>query len=134
MEQLARAILLGETVMNSATLERLERVVNELARTVTELKVGERDEESNQKAAAREYLSVKQLAELIPYREQTIRNLISAGEFKEGVHYCKRRRRVIFKWSAIQLWLNENETCDEGEAPFYPVHHARTRKGREAVL
>lgn len=134
MESSAIATLLGETVMDSSPLERLERVVNELARTVTELKVGEGHRDSNHLPDAREYLSVKQLAQLIPYREQTIRNLISAGEFREGVHYYKRRRRVIFKWSAIQLWLNEQQTPDEGEAPFYPVHHARTRKGREALL
>jgi len=120
--------------MDSSALERLERVVGELARTVTELKIGEQHQVSNHKPSVREYLSVKELAQLIPYREQTIRNLISAGEFKEGVHYCKRRRRVIFKWSAIQLWLNEREAPNEGEAPFYPVHHARTRKGREALL
>jgi hypothetical protein len=120
--------------MDSSALERLERVVNELVRTVTELKVGKRHRGSNDLPDAREYLSIKQLAQLIPYREQTIRNLISAGEFTEGVHYYKRRRRVIFRWSAIQLWLNEQETLDEGEAPFYPVHHARTRKGREALL
>jgi hypothetical protein len=81
----------------------------------------------------REYLSVKQLALLIPYREQTIRNLISAGEFKEGVHYYKRRRRVVFKWSAVQLWIGD-PVPSEAEAPFYPVHHARSRKRREAVL
>lgn len=126
--------LLGETVMDSSALERLERVVNELVRTVTELKVGERHRDSDRLPEAREYLSVKQLTQLIPYREQTIRNLISAGEFTEGVHYYKRRRRLIFRWSAIQQWLNEQEPPDGGEAPFYPVHHARTRKGREALL
>jgi hypothetical protein len=54
--------------MDSSALERLERVVNELVRTVTELKVGERHTDSNHLPEAGEYLSVKQLAQLIPYR------------------------------------------------------------------
>ena len=120
--------------MNSSAVERLERAVNELAQAVMELKAGDQGQSFNDRATVREYLSVKQLVQLIPYREQTIRNLISAGEFKEGVHYYKRRGRVIFRWSAIQLWLGENETMDDANAPFYPVHHARTRKGREAIL
>lgn len=120
--------------MDSLVLERLESAVGELARTVTELKARAQDEGSHEVKAAREYLSVKQLALMIPYREQTIRNLICAGEFKEGVHYYKRRRMVIFKWSAVELWLSERGEPDEVDAPFYPVHHARTRKTRESVL
>lgn len=120
--------------MDSLVLERLESALGELARTVTELKARAQDQGNREVKAAREYLSVKQLALVIPYREQTIRNLISAGEFKEGVHYYKRRRMVIFKWSAVELWLSERGEPDEGDAPFYPVHHARTRKTRESVL
>jgi hypothetical protein len=120
--------------MDSLVLERLESALGELARTVTELKADAEHEDSRPDKVVREYLSVKQLTLLIPYREQTIRNLICAGEFKEGVHYYKRRRRVIFKWSAVELWLSERGEPDEGDAPFYPVHHARTRKRREAVL
>jgi hypothetical protein len=33
------------------------------------------------------YLSVKQLAERVPYAEQTIRNLMLAGELVEGRHF-----------------------------------------------
>jgi hypothetical protein len=120
--------------MDLLVLDRLESALGEVARTVTELKARAQEESSHQSQSAREYLSVKQLTLLIPYREQTIRNLLSAGEFKEGVHYYKRRRKVIFKWSAVELWLGERGETDESDAPFYPVHHARTRKRREAVL
>jgi hypothetical protein len=41
---------------------------------------------------------------------------------------------VVFRWSAVQLWLGDPVQSEEEEAPFYPVHHARTRKRREAVL
>jgi hypothetical protein len=48
------------------------------------------------------YLSVRQLAERIPYAEQTIRNMVSSGELIEGKHYFKRRRRVMFSWPAMR--------------------------------
>jgi hypothetical protein len=73
--------------MDSPVLKRLESAVDELAKTVTELHAKAESEFHHEAQLFREYLSVKQLALLIPYREQTIRNLISAGEFMEGVHY-----------------------------------------------
>ncbi len=120
--------------MDSPVVKRLENAVDELAKTVTELQAKAENQSHHDALPLREYLSVKQLALLIPYREQTIRNLISAGEFKEGVHYYKRRRRVVFRWSAVQVWLGDPVQPEEAEAPFYPVHHARTRKRPEAVL
>ena len=62
----------GEVVMHSLVLERLETALGELARTVTELKAGAQHERSQQDKTSQEYLSVKQLALMIPYREQTI--------------------------------------------------------------
>ena len=59
--------------------------------------------------------------------EQTIRNLMCAGEFEEGVHYYRRRRRVMFRWSAVERWMQERSPKPE---PFVPIHHARTRKAR----
>ncbi len=79
-------------------------------------------------SSSEEYLSVKQLVARIPYCEQTIRNLMSAGEFKEGVHYFKRRRRVMFHWPQVERWLRDQVRGVEAEEPFYPVHNARPRK------
>jgi helix-turn-helix protein len=102
-------------------------------------------------AAHEEYLTVRQAAERIKYREQTIRNMMSTGVFKRGLHYLKRRRRVVFLWSSLEQWLREDSSsspnsrlsdsvtaqCASGngsDQPFYPVHHARSRKRRQAVL
>jgi len=52
-----------------------------------------------------EYLSIRELSQRIPYAQQTIRNLMSRGVFKLGKHYVKPRGRVVFKWSAVQAWL-----------------------------
>jgi len=95
-----------------------------------------------------EYLTVRQIAGRIKYGEQTVRNMMTAGVFRRGVHYYKRRGRVLFLWSRMEQWLREDtvgstETLDlpppsvwqdEGDKPFYPVHRARSRKTREAVL
>lgn len=52
-----------------------------------------------------EYLSLRDLCRRIPYAEQTLRNLMHQGVLRLGVHYLKPRGRLIFKWSAIQAWL-----------------------------
>ena len=93
-----------------------------------------------------EYLTVRQAAERIKYCEQTLRNMMSTGVFKRGLHYYKRQGRVLFVWSRIEQWLHEdgavsleNEEFNRsaganvlltGDEPFYPVHRARTRQKR----
>jgi hypothetical protein len=60
-----------------------------------------------------EYLTIAQLSRRIHYTPQTIRNLMSQGVFRLGVHYVKPRRRVLFKWSTIEQWLHrESGTTD----------------------
>lgn len=97
-------------------------------------------------AGSEEYLTVRQVAERIKYREQTLRNMMSAGVFKRGVHYFKRRRRVVFLWSSVEHGFVktilrrrirnlrkalEMQASNDGDQPFYPVHHARSRKRRQ---
>jgi hypothetical protein len=54
---------------------------------------------------APEYLSIRQLAGRIPYSEGAIRNMISRGVFRLGVHYTKPNGgRPVFHWRAVQDW------------------------------
>jgi hypothetical protein len=53
------------------------------------------------------YLSVRQLAERIPYAEHTIRNLMTTGALRQGEHYFKRQGRVMFSWPAMCRWVEE---------------------------
>jgi hypothetical protein len=53
----------------------------------------------------KEYLSLKELCEQIPYEAQTIRNLITQGKLVQGIHYFKPHGRLIFKWDAIIEWI-----------------------------
>lgn len=54
-----------------------------------------------------EYLSIRELAQRIPYAEQTIRNLMTLGVFRLGEHYIKPRSRVMFRWSQVRTWLEQ---------------------------
>jgi hypothetical protein len=71
-----------------------------------------------------EYLSIWELCARIPYAVQTIRNKISHGELREGVHFVKRRRKVIFLWTAMQRWLKEPMRTHDKTDPFYGDHDA----------
>ena len=55
-----------------------------------------------------EYLSVKELATRIPLSVGTIRNKISDGVFILGYHYFKPSGTVIFRWSRIVEWIENN--------------------------
>jgi hypothetical protein len=60
-----------------------------------------------------EYLTIAQLSAGINYSPQSIRNMMSRGIFRHGVHYVKPRRRVLFKWRIIIAWLHgESATID----------------------
>jgi hypothetical protein len=54
----------------------------------------------------KEYLSLKELCELIPFAESTIRNKMSKHELLLGVHYFKPGGgRPVFRWSVMKRWL-----------------------------
>src|SRR5262249_52072876 len=62
----------------------------------------EKDARPMKAAPAEEYLSVGQLAERIPYKPKTIRNLMCQGVFVEGVHFTRLTGRPIFIWSRVE--------------------------------
>jgi len=67
----------------------------------------------------KEYLSLEELVERIPYRPQTIRNLMCQGVLREGVHYFKpTQRKVVFKWSAIRRWIEGEDQQEELSIPL----------------
>lgn len=77
-------------------------------------------------AAQQQYLSVRQLADQIPYAEHTIRNLMTTGALREGEHYFKRRGRVMFSWPAMCRWVEERGSL---AAQTLPMVRSR-RRGR----
>ncbi len=59
-----------------------------------------------------EYLSIRELTHRVGYAEGTIRNLMSRGIFKLNEHYVKPRGRILFKWPAVQRWLETTQSPD----------------------
>src|SRR5262245_46489614 len=129
-----------EKQIHSESLERALKVLHAVADLcVAAENKGPPQGSEDIKADHEEYLTVRQAAARIKYREQTLRNMMSAGVFRRGVHYYKRRGRVLFLWSRLEQWLREDfSSCDdymssalaqntsnEGNEPFYPVHRAR---------
>jgi len=71
----------------------------------------------------KEYLSLQELCQRIPYRPQTIRNLMSQGVLQQGVHYFKpTQRRIVFKWDAVKRWI---EGEDRKERVVIPLARGR---------
>jgi hypothetical protein len=60
-----------------------------------------------------EYLTTEQLLNRIPYAESTIRAFMTKGVLQRDVHYVKApgRRRLFFKWSAMQEWLTGQQSA-----------------------
>ena len=68
-----------------------------------------------------EYLTVKELSERIKLAKQTIYNMIHKNEFVLNTHYYKPKAKIIlFKWSAIEKWL-EGESPDADESAPCPT-------------
>ena len=62
----------------------------------------------------REYLSVAQLAELVPWSEAAIRTLMARGKLRQDEHYFKpfgRGSHPIFKWSAVKQLIEGTKSC-----------------------
>ena len=62
------------------------------------------------------YVTIEAVSELLSVDLKTVRNKISAGTLKKGVHWFNPRRlRPRFKRSAIVQWVEESEKSSEPE-------------------
>jgi excisionase family DNA binding protein len=87
-----------------------------------------------------EYLTVKELSERIKLAKQTIYNMIHQKEFVLNKHYYKPKAKIIlFKWSAIERWL-EGDNPDLTEESPHPTQKiedhqpARTNKNPKSSI
>jgi predicted DNA-binding transcriptional regulator AlpA len=61
-----------------------------------------------------DYLTVGELSERIKFSRQTLYNMIFAKKFVKGQHYIKpSRKKVLFKWSVIQAWLEDRDPAGD---------------------
>ncbi len=60
------------------------------------------------------YIELRDFPGLTPFTEQAIRGHMQRGELVEGTHYFRIGRRVVFKWAAIEKWIEKRAgTFDE---------------------
>lgn len=71
------------------------------------------------------YLSLAELSREIPFSEQAIRALMHRGELRDGEHYFRRGRRLVFKWAAIEAWIEGRIVgADIDLGDLVPLHRA----------
>jgi len=72
------------------------------------------------------YLTPKELGIIIKFSTQAIYNLIHKGTFINGIHYHKPSpKKILFKHSAIQRWIEGNEGIDS-EIKIDIIPHIQT--------
>lgn len=88
-----------------------------------------------------EYLTVVELSQRIKLARQTIYNLINKKVFILSQHYLKPTpKKVLFKWSAVQAWLEGNvadKECLEPEnstAENLPAANVQTSSNQQKCL
>lgn len=90
-----------------------------VAARLTEVKIDDRSE----------LFSIRELVERMPLAEQTVRNLMAAGELREGEHYFRKHRRIAFDWNAMSAWWRARpETAVAKD--FHPPIMKVARRGR----
>ena len=110
----------------AAVVSRVQSAVSELQTLAYELMTGRPIDPVPQE----EYLSLSQLCARIPYKPQTIRNLMVQGELRESEHFLQRQRhgRIVFRWSRMQHWLRDRRaqpTAWRGESNPRPTAKAQ---------
>ena len=65
------------------------------------------------------YVSVEELCALTPFSTQAIRMHVHRRELREGFHFFRVGRRLVFKWSAICDWIEgRTPVADATPAPL----------------
>ena len=74
-----------------------------------------------------ECLTLAELAERMKLGESTVRAMVAAGHLRQGEHYARKGRKLLFFWSQVRGWLREPEQPME---PAQPAVIPFFRKGR----
>ena len=80
------------------------------------------------------YLSVKEAAEELGWKPKTLRNKMSAGIFRQGIHYIKRRGiRPRFIRGSLEAWLEGSESYP-GQLEVPQAKRGRQPKGTKQTF
>jgi hypothetical protein len=83
---------------------------------------------------ATRYLSVKEAAEELGWKPKTLRNKMSAGIFRQGIHYFKRKGiRPRFIRGSLEAWLEGNDN-DLSHPDVPQAKRGRSAKGTKEAI
>lgn len=72
-----------------------------------------------------QYLTTQEVADLVKCSPRTIADRISSGVYRVGVHFFRPRgtHRILFKRSAIERWIEGEETDARGASEASLAHN-----------
>ncbi|MFQ5851662.1 MAG: hypothetical protein ACE5JU_13895 [Candidatus Binatia bacterium] len=69
-----------------------------------------------------EYLTIDEEAARLKLSPKTVRNKMTSGIFRRGVHYFgPKGLRPRFNWSAVETWLEEKDQPRQEEEYIIPM-------------
>lgn len=78
-----------------------------------------------------EYLTTAEVADRLKVKPKTIKNKMALGAFRQGVHYFRPPgMQVRFKWSAVVLWLEQEQPSEDEAADAVPMPRSYRQKER----
>lgn len=77
-----------------------------------------------------EYLTIAELSVRLKIAPKTVKNKMSAGIFRKGVHYFSPAGLgPRFKWSAVVAWLEQSEHFLDSTVESAIDHGRKVRRG-----
>lgn len=89
--------------------------------------------EAQSLASSDGFLSLDEVARRTGLAEQTIRNLVSGGVFRRGVHYHKPRRKLLFDWAELRRWITTSGVGGGGGSTVDSAGAMRVEKARRGT-
>jgi hypothetical protein len=78
-----------------------------------------------------ERLTLLELAERLRMGTSTIRAMVASGRFREGEHFTRNGRKLIFLWNEVQVRLQQMARLREAQKPEIVPFYRRGRRGHE---
>lgn len=77
-----------------------------------------------------EYLTISEVADRLKIKPKTVKNKMASGAFRLGVHYFRPPgMQARFKWSAVVVWLEQEEIGHGRGGELIPMPRSYRQKG-----
>jgi len=73
-------------------------------------------------------ITLAELADRLKMGESTVREMVASGELRQGEHYAKKGRKLLFFWSAIRAWLRQADTVEAPQPAVIPFFRKGGRR------